>query len=237
MRHRSSLVIAAVLAVLGFLLVTAVSSASVDRRRAVPRKARLIAEIQQRQERVAVLDKQLRTLRADVAVARRDSLRQSALGRQQTAETDALADLAGTTALTGQGLTVSMSDSDRPPSGTEDVGALRIHDTDLQLVVNALFGAGAEAVAVNGSRLVTTSPIRGAGDTIVVNFRPLSPPYVVKAIGASSHRFEDSLIAKRFHRWTRLFGLGFKVQPGSVDVPAFTGRVAIATARAVGGGG
>lgn len=234
MRHRSSLVLAGVIAVLGFLLVTAVSSASQDRRRAAPRKARLVNQIQSRRAKVAGLDKEVRTLRTDVAGARRDALRRSELDDRQEAQADALADLAGTTVLGGRGLTVTLSDSGRRPSGTEDAGAFRIHDSDIQLVVNALYGAGAEAVAVNGSRLVSTTPIRSAGGTIVVNFRPLDPPYRIVAIGADAGRFSDSFIARRFKQWTRLFGLGFSVKEGSVTVPAYTGRVAISVARPAG---
>lgn len=234
MGRRSSLVLAAVLAVLGFLLVTAVFSTSRLRRQAAPRKARLVAQIQDRRDRVTDLDRQVRDLRARVATAERDTARRTELDRQQAADAVRLADLAGTTPLKGKGLTVRLSDSDRRPSGTADAGAFRIHDTDVQLVVNALFDAGAEAAAVNGSRLVATTPIRAAGGTIVVNFRPLDPPYRVVAIGADPGRFESSDVAKRFKRWTRLFGLGFNVTEGTVTVPAYTGRVAITTAQPAG---
>jgi uncharacterized protein YlxW (UPF0749 family) len=78
---------------------------------------------------------------------------------------------------------------------------------------------------------VATTPIRSAGDTIVVNFRPLSPPFTVNAIGAARMAFESSEIAKRFRRWTTLFGLGFNVRAAkAVNVPAFTGRVTIGSA-------
>jgi uncharacterized protein YlxW (UPF0749 family) len=126
---------------------------------------------------------------------------------------------------------VTLAPSDRQPPSAEEAGAYQIHDSDLQLVVNALWASGAEAVAVNDSRLVATTPIRSAGATIVVNFRPLSPPFTVTAIGADRMAFEASDIAKRFHRWTSLFGLGFGVREAKlVKVPAFTGRVSIASA-------
>ena len=56
-------------------------------------------------------------------------------------------------------------------------------DRDLQTVVNGLWAAGAEAVAVNGQRLTALSAIRSAGDAILVDYRPLTRPYVVTAIG------------------------------------------------------
>jgi uncharacterized protein YlxW (UPF0749 family) len=59
-------------------------------------------------------------------------------------------------------------------------------DRDLQTVVNGLWAAGAEAIAVNGQRLTARSAIRYAGQAILVDFRPLVPPYVVQAIGEAA---------------------------------------------------
>ena len=54
---------------------------------------------------------------------------------------------------------------------------------DLQIVVNGLWGAGAEAIAINGHRLSSTAAIRFAGQAIIVDFRPLARPYVITALG------------------------------------------------------
>ncbi|MDQ1437787.1 MAG: hypothetical protein QOK43_1416 [Acidimicrobiaceae bacterium] len=223
--------LAAVFVVLGFLLVTAVASARAGQKQAQPRKTQLVKLIQQRRSQVAGLDKDVRKLRAELVAAQRNESRRSRLDSERAKRLADLAQAAGTTALTGKGLEVRLSDSDKRPAEADQTGAYRIHDADLQLVVNALFAAGAEAVAVNDSRIVATTPIRAAGDTIVVNFRPLSPPYTVEAIGANAKGFGASEIAKRFNRWERLFGLGFKVKETTVAVPAYTGRVAIATAE------
>lgn len=53
----------------------------------------------------------------------------------------------------------------------------------MQKLVNALWLAGAEAIAINGQRLTSLSAIRSAGEAILVDFRPLSPPYRIEAIG------------------------------------------------------
>lgn len=230
-RRPPSLVLATAFAVLGFLLITAVSSVDQARRAAEPRKGELIDLIERRRSLVAEQDKAVHTLRAEVSSAQRQVSRRSELDRAAAETGSRLALQAGTVALEGNGLTVSLKDSAREPTTEEDSGAFRIHDSDLQLVVNALFAAGAEAVAVNDSRLVATTPIRSAGDTIVVNFRPLNPPYKVSAIGADRKAFEDSEIARRFERWTSLFGLGFSVQQREVTVPAYSGRVAITSAQ------
>jgi uncharacterized protein YlxW (UPF0749 family) len=58
-----------------------------------------------------------------------------------------------------------------------------VRDGDLQLVVNALWAAGAEAVSINGQRLGPTSAIRFAGEAVLVDFKPVTNPYEVRAIG------------------------------------------------------
>ena len=238
MRRRVSLGLLAVLAVTGFLLLTAVSSARTTKRAEAPRKAELIDLIERAREQVDGFDEDVRELRSQVADAERRAARTNELGAAASRTLADLAGKAGTTALHGPGLEVRLDDSDRSPPSPDEAGAYRIHDSDLQLVVNSLFGAGAEAVAINGNRVVVTSPIRAAGDTIVVNFRPVSPPYRVTAIGADQRQFDGSEIASRFRRWTGLFGLGFTIrQIDDVTVPAYTGRVRITTASPAPQGG
>ena len=237
MRRRSSLLLAAVLAVLGFLLVTAAYTTREDKRAAEPRKAELIRQILDRRSQVDDLDQAVRQLRDQVLAAQRDDVRRNLVARDEAERNNELAVQAGTTAMKGPAVVVRLSDSDRQETdAAADSGAYKIHDADLQLVVNALFEAGAEAVAVNDNRVVATTPIRAAGSTIVVNFRPLTPPYRVVGIGASERRFDDSDIATRFRRWTKLFGLGFSAShTKSATVPAFAGQVAIDDAKPVGG--
>jgi uncharacterized protein YlxW (UPF0749 family) len=74
----------------------------------------------------------------------------------------------------GPGVRVTVDDS---PTGE------LVADRDLRPLVNGLWNAGAEAISVNGQRLTSRSAIRNSGDAIQVNSRPLSPPYVVQAIG------------------------------------------------------
>jgi uncharacterized protein YlxW (UPF0749 family) len=226
-----------VLALLGFLLVTAAQTATAGRRAAEPRKARLITLIESRRGQIKDLDAAIGDLRADVATAthRRDT--SDAAARSATRRDALLAAQAGTAALKGRGLEVRLSDSGRRPSDAEQAGAYRISDVDLQLVINALFESGAEGVAVNDNRVVATTSVRAAGDTIVVNFRPLTPPYKVTAVGADRQRFSSSEIAQRMRRWKGLFGLGFALRTlDSVTVPSYAGRVGISVGAPVEGG-
>ena len=77
----------------------------------------------------------------------------------------------------------------RESSGFSDTG--RVRDRDMQRVVNGLWESGAEAISVNGQRLTALSAIRAAGDAILVDNKPLVPPYTVLAVGdgqAAEHR-------------------------------------------------
>lgn len=215
----------------GFLTVAATTSARERREAEAPRRAELVRLIEDRQEQVDDLDAAVQRLRDEVAREQARAGQSSRSLRRARAREAELAAHAGTVALSGPGLVVTLDDSDRRPPSPQEKGAYRIHDSDVQLVVNALFAAGAEAVAVNDSRVVATTPIRSAGETILVNFRPQTAPYEVAAIGAQRSHFTASLIARRFENWTRLFGLEFRVeQRQEIVVPPYTGRVAISAA-------
>jgi uncharacterized protein YlxW (UPF0749 family) len=229
MRIRGSL--AAVLALVGFLTLVASSGVKEAKRGGESRRAGLVKLINTRQGEVESLGKELVRLRADVAAARRRLSTTSADDARRLREVQLLA---GTSAVSGPGLEVRLSDSRREAKDDTDRQSLSVHDVDLQLVVNALWAAGAEAVAVNGQRLVSTSPIRAAGETITVNFRPLVPPYTVEAVGGDKKEFERSAVAQRFRQWVEDYGLGFSVTARSkLVIPAFLGTLQLSSAKPV----
>ena len=85
--------------------------------------------------------------------------------------------------LTGEGVIIKMDDSTRVAKAGENPNVYLIHDDDLLRVINELRAAGAEAIAVNGQRLVATSEIRCAGPTLSVNNVRSAAPYEICAIG------------------------------------------------------
>ena len=94
--------------------------------------------------------------------------------------------LAGSTPVQGPGVFVTLADSKkqlpkRLPAGLAPPNI--IHDSDINQVVNELKAAGAEAIAVNGQRLVATSSIRCVGPVVNVNNVSQAPPFIIKAIG------------------------------------------------------
>ena len=107
-----------------------------------------------------------------------------------TTQLDQYRFLAGITPVTGPGISVTLRDSTKPlPSGPPNAASqslaldYTIHDLDLQNIINELRAAGAEAFAVNEQRIVSTTAIRCVGPAIQVNGVPLTPPYVIRAIG------------------------------------------------------
>jgi uncharacterized protein YlxW (UPF0749 family) len=229
-RIRGSL--AVVLALVGFLTLVASNGVKEAKRGAESRRAGLVKLIHTRQDEVESLGKELLRLRADLVSARRRISATSADDARRLREVQMWA---GTTPMSGPGLEVRLSDSPparEPKASDSDRESLSVHDVDLQLVVNALWEAGGEAVAVNGQRLVATSPIRAAGETITVNFRPLVPPYKVEVIGADRKQFERSAVAQRFRQWVEDYGLGFAVKHKSkIVVPAYAGTLQLSSAR------
>jgi uncharacterized protein YlxW (UPF0749 family) len=144
------------------------------------------------------------TLESDVDELRRDvSERQrKALEQHGGDQGQLVALLSGATAVRGPGIKLTIDDAEstdqggggpRESTGFADTG--RVRDRDMQRVVNGLWQSGAEAIAINGQRLTALSAIRAAGDAILVDNRPLVPPYTVLAVGDGkelSAAFQDS---------------------------------------------
>lgn len=102
--------------------------------------------------------------------------------------------LSGAVAVRGPGVKLVVNDAKeatqggdgnpRETSGFSDTG--RVRDRDMQRVINGLWESGAEAVSINGQRLTALSAIRAAGDAILVDNKPLVPPYTVLAVGTAN---------------------------------------------------
>ncbi|WP_217209679.1 DUF881 domain-containing protein [Streptomyces sp. AC550_RSS872] len=133
------------------------------------------------------LEESVDKLRDDVSARQREALK--ATGGSDQSELVGI--LAGSVEVHGPGVKLVVNDAkeagtgaDGDPRGTSgfsDTG--RVKDRDMQRVVNGLWESGAEAIAINGQRLTALSAIRAAGDAILVDNKPLVPPYAVLAVG------------------------------------------------------
>jgi len=185
-RVRSGVSLAlAIVAGAGFTV--AVGSIRIPQRESAAVSAELVGQIQRR----TALVQEKQQANADLAAANA-AAQEALLGSGGAALTDqvrTLGAITGELAVTGEGMQVSLDDA----PDTEEVGGDPradlgyddgvVLDIDLQTVVNGLWAAGAEGISVNGERLTALSAIRSAGAAILVDFRPLVPPYVVSAVG------------------------------------------------------
>ncbi len=187
-RGRSVLAVVA-LVVVGLLLGTAWWQARGTRPAGVLARDQLAAEITRQDAAAGRLQQRITTLTAQIEAERRRQLELSAQGGLAD-EVASLGLATGALAVAGPGITVTLDDAQGVSSGAggdprkdQSTDDGRVLDSDLQLVVNGLWDAGAEAVAINGQRLTAMSAIRSAGEAVLVDYRPLSPPYRVSAIG------------------------------------------------------
>lgn len=203
-------------------LLGAVAVVQVRRGEPVAQRQRraLLGQITQRTEEDDGLQRQADRLRAQTDNLRRAALARSDAGRAARRDLDRLAAAAGAGPVHGAGLTVVLDDS----RTRGDLRSGRITDQDMQRLVNALWAAGATAVAVNGQRIAATTAIRFAGDAILVDYRPLSRPYTVTALGdpgGLDRAFAGSPAARSFRTLKAAFGIRFDIhQEDSVRLPA-----------------
>ncbi|SEC53973.1 Uncharacterized conserved protein YlxW, UPF0749 family [Streptomyces sp. 2231.1] len=168
-------------------------------------------------------------LRDEVGARQRAALRSSG----GSAEADLVGLLSGATPVHGPGVRLVVNDAKeaggggegsnpRETSGFSDTG--RVRDRDMQRVVNGLWASGAEAVSINGQRLTALSAIRAAGDAILVDNKPLVPPYTVLAVGDGrklSTRFQDSPDGLYLHALRENYGVRATISTeGDVRLPA-----------------
>ncbi|GAA4603157.1 DUF881 domain-containing protein [Actinoallomurus liliacearum] len=203
-------------------LLGAVAVVQVRRGEPVAQRQRraLLGQIRQRTAEDDGLQRQADRLRRQTDGLRRAGLARSDAGRTARQEMDGLAAAAAVGPVHGAGLTVVLDDSHT--RGDPQDG--RVSDQDMQRLVNALWAAGATAVAVNGQRMAATTAIRFAGDAILVDYRPLSRPYTVTALGdpgGLERSFSGSVAARSFRTLKAAFGIRFDIrQEDSVRLPA-----------------
>ncbi|SFF47199.1 DUF881 domain-containing protein [Blastococcus tunisiensis] len=219
-RTRGRVAVALTMVVAGVLVAITYqeAAASVQGRQQV--RAVLVDDIQRGSEVTDDLADQLEILRSEVTGARGELLDATAVGQRVR---DALARAergAAAVPATGPGLLVTLANAD-PTADEDPVGGGtveedlrgRVRDGDLQVVVNALWAAGAEAISINGQRLGPTTAIRFAGEAVLVDFRPVTNPYEIRAIGdpdALSKAFLESPEVEVLAGISKTFGLRFE---------------------------
>ncbi|MEU9030081.1 DUF881 domain-containing protein [Streptomyces sp. NPDC048383] len=186
----------------------------------------LIDRVERADDRANGLERDIERLRTEVAD------RQGAALKQHGGDQGRLVDLlSGATEVRGPGVKLVVDDAKgaaagggapRESAGFSDTG--RVRDRDMQRIVNGLWQAGAEAVSINGQRLTALSAIRAAGDAILVDNKPLVPPYEVLAVGDKKRlgtTFQDSVDGQYLHVLQESYGIRYTLSAmDEVKVPA-----------------
>jgi uncharacterized protein YlxW (UPF0749 family) len=196
---RAKLGLAAGLVLAALVVTVGAAQARVAAPVVAKERQELVDRIDRETETADKLEDSVDRLREDVSARQREALKHSG----GSAESEIVGILSGAAAVHGPGVKLVVNDAKDAGSGSDgdprettgfsDTG--RVRDRDMQRVVNGLWESGAEAVSINGQRLTALSAIRAAGDAILVDNKPLVPPYTVLAVGDGqrlSTRFQNS---------------------------------------------
>ncbi|MFD1505913.1 DUF881 domain-containing protein [Georgenia yuyongxinii] len=154
------------------------------------------------------------------------------------------AQAAGQSAATGPGLMVELWDAPQQTDGlaaTLPPDSLVVHQQDIEGVMNALWAGGAEAMTVQGHRVVSTTGVRCVGNVLHIDGRTYSPPYEIQAIGDPG-MLRDSLLAdprvQVYLDYVEAVGLGWSVRPAEkLALPAYAGSLTLTHAQVLNGPG
>lgn len=173
-RHYTAI---AAIVVFGVLASTAAVQRSQDAEVNDAGRTTLISRITDERERVSQLQDRVVDLRegnADTSASLAQTVDDAEAATNQARR---LGVRTGLVAVSGPGVQVTLSSA--PGADPNQV----VYDSDLALLVNGLWSAGAEAISINGQRLTALTAIRNSGPPIEVNSTGVAPPYVVSAIG------------------------------------------------------
>ena len=228
-----------VLALAGVLFATSAGASRVGELRGGTRDD-LPDLIRAEERRLAEATEVIEGLREDIAAATDVAARNDARIGVVTEEAAGLGFAAGIGAVTGPGLTVTLADAPRTvdrliPEGTSP-DDLVVHQQDVQAVVNALWAGGAEAMQIMDQRVISTSAVRCVGNTLILQGRVYSPPYVVKEIGdpaRMSVALDSSVNVQLFRFYADEYGLVYETATDeSLQLPGFEGALDLLYAEA-----
>ncbi|MES5824002.1 DUF881 domain-containing protein [Streptomyces sp. RG80] len=211
---RAKLGLAAGLVLAALVVTVGAAQARVAAPVVAKEREELIDRIDRQTDSADQLEDSVDELRDEVSARQREALRDSG----GSGQADLVGILSGATAVHGPGVKLVVNDAKeattggdgdpRETSGFSDTG--RVRDRDMQRVVNGLWESGAEAISINGQRLTALSAIRAAGDAILVDNRPLVPPYTVLAVGDGqrlSTKFQNSADGLYLHALQENYGI------------------------------
>ncbi len=225
----------AALLALGFLVAAQLGSEGPRVRYTTQERTPLVETATLLQAQQDELKNRILEMRADIQAVEGQGAGSADLVRQLNAELEEARIAAGLIPLTGTGIVLRLEDSQAPvPPGASQADYL-VGSHDIRTVVEELWLAGAEAIAVNGERVTSTTAIIDVGSTLLVNSAYLAPPYQVTALGPAD-LYDRLSRATGFVDFVRARGERFGIrlsfaEPETVDIPAFAGTVTLRYSR------
>jgi uncharacterized protein YlxW (UPF0749 family) len=215
--------IALVCVVLGFMIAVQFRTTQ-DIRSSIP-----FQRIEDLSQRLSQTEKE-----RDILLKQVNELRQATESESAAKESENVKMGAGIVPVEGTGLVVTIDDSKRLSKPGENPNLYLIHDEDMLKVINELWAAGAEAISINGQRLIATSEIRCAGPTLSVNNARYSPPYEILVIG-EPQTLENSLkLRGGVIETLQFWGIQVTVKKQDiVQIPAYKGTFRFEYAKPV----
>ncbi|WP_371648492.1 DUF881 domain-containing protein [Streptomyces mirabilis] len=211
---RAKLGLAAGLVLAALVVTVGAANARIAAPVVAKERQELIDRVERETAAADKLESSVDTLRDDVSARQNEALKKQG----GSGQADLVGVLSGAVAVHGPGVKLVVDDAKeateggngdpRETSGFSDTG--RVRDRDMQRVVNGLWESGAEAVSINGQRLTALSAIRAAGDAILVDNKPLVPPYTVLAVGDGerlSTRFQNGADGLYLHALQENYGI------------------------------
>jgi uncharacterized protein YlxW (UPF0749 family) len=222
---------------LGFLIAAQLSAEGPRIRYTSQERSPLVATTLELQAQQDVLTEQVGALRDQLATLEQQGQGTTELVRDLNRQLEEARIAAGLLPLTGTGLVLQLNDSALPIPGGADATDYLVTSRDIRTVIEELWLAGAEAIAVNGERVTTSSGVLDIGHSILLNQAYLAPPYQVAAIGPAD--LLDQLgLSQGWREFVQArsgtFGLdiGF-LESDSVNVPEFRGSLVLQESHAV----
>ena len=181
-----------------------------------------------RANKVGVLQSEVDTLATevnDLSITKVDPALSSQISKLEQAT--------GLTPVAGSALRIALDDAPRKPGDPLPSGTapddLVVHQQDVQSVVNAMWRGGATAVQVMDQRIISTSAIRCVGNTLLLQGRVYSPPFVVTAIGNTAElqqALNDEPGVALYREYVERFDLGWDVSIlNQTTIPAWQGSI------------
>lgn len=197
------------------------------------REAELLAELAKVKEELKELKVDYEKSQKIVEEYKSNASTNDSLIASMTEELNAASVLAGLVDLKGEGVVVTIHDStSNSPEFTVEAGL--VHDTDLVAIVTELKAAGAEAISINGQRIIATTPIRCVGPTIQINSVKVAAPYYIKAIGNSQYLESALNIKGGIVTSLRRYGLTIEItRQNDIKIDKYDGNFKLRTATVV----